>query len=352
MIVLIPAYEPGWALIDLVVRLTEASEKVLVVNDGSGPEFTAIVDEVRILGATVLEYKTNRGKGYALKYGLAHIAERYPGEDVICADSDGQHTPAAIQRVADALGEAQGTIVLGARGFDGNVPVRSRFGNTATRLAMRLTSGIRLRDTQTGLRGYPAALLGWLVGIRGDRFEYELNILLEAKQQGIVIQEVPIETVYLDGNSSSHFRPIIDSVRVYLPLVKFAASSLGATTLDFALVIGLVSAGVGLLPAVVVARVSSATLNFTVNRRLVFDPTGRTRVRQTLAGYALVAAAVLVANYGVLYLLYRRFGVNLVLAKIATESVLFLASYHAQRAFVFRPGRMDHVARPVVSEYR
>jgi glycosyltransferase involved in cell wall biosynthesis len=352
MIVLIPSYEPGWALIDLVVRLTEASEKVVVVSDGSGPEFTAILDEVRILGATVLEYETNRGKGFALKYGLAHIAERCPGEDVICADGDGQHTPAAIRRVADALGEAQGTIVLGARGFDGNVPLRSRFGNTATRVAMRLTSGIKLQDTQTGLRGYPAALLGWLMGIGGDRFEYELNILLEAKLHGIAIEEVPIETVYRDGNSSSHFRPIVDSVRVYLPLVKFGASSLGAAALDFALVIGLVAAGVALLPAVLVARMSSATLNFTVNRRLVFDPTGRTRVGRTLAGYGLVAGAVLVANYGVLYLLYRRLGLNLVLAKIATESVLFLASYHAQRAFVFRSGRMDQIVRPVVSEYR
>ncbi len=339
MIILIPAYEPGWALIDLVVRLTEASENVVVIDDGSGPEFTAILDEVRILGATVLGYRANRGKGYALRHGLSHIAERYPGEDVVCADGDGQHTPAAIRRVADALGEAKGTVVLGARGFDGNVPLRSRFGNTATRLAMRLTSGLRLRDTQTGLRGYPAELLDWLVEIRGDRFEYELNILLEATQHRIAIHEVPIETVYLNGNSSSHFRPIADSARVYLPLVRFVASSLGAAALDFVLAIGLVSVGAGLLPAVVVARVSSATLNFTVNRRLVFDPTGRTGVGHTLAGYALVAAAVLVANYGVLYLLYQRFGANLVLAKISTESVLFLASYHAQRAFVFRSGR-------------
>lgn len=337
MIILIPSYEPDGRLIDLVAELTAGSARVVVVNDGSGSRFDPIFDKARFCGATVLDYPTNRGKGYALKQGLGYIAEHFPGEDVVSADSDGQHTPAAIEAVAAGLVATPATIVLGARAFDGDVPLRSRFGNSATRVALRLVSGIKLRDTQTGLRGYPAPLLGWLTQIEGDRFEYELNVLLEAERHGIDILEVPIETIYIDGNASSHFRPITDSVRVYLPLAKFAMSSLGAAALDFILVLGLVAAGVGLLPAVVIARVSSATVNFTVNRRLVFDPSGRTRVGQTLAGYALLAGAVLAANYGLLYVLYRRFGLNLALAKIVTESVLFSINYHAQRAFVFRP---------------
>lgn len=352
MIVLIPAYEPGWKLIDLMVRLTEESARVVVVNDGSGLEYTAIFDEVRMLGARVLEYRQNRGKGHALKHGFEYISKNFPDEDVVCADSDGQHTPAAINAVAAAVAATPGMVVLGSRGFEGEVPLRSRFGNTATRIAMRFVSGIKLQDTQTGLRGYSAGMLEWLRFIDGDRFEYELNVLLEAKRRAVPIREIPIETIYINGNESSHFRPIADSARVYLPLLEFAASSVGAAALDFTMLLTLVALGMGLLPAVVIARVSSATINFTVNRRLVFDPSGRTSVGRTLAGYVLVAGAILATNYGILHLLYRELGMNLVVAKMATESVLFVASYHAQRTFVFRPPQVQTFARSMAAGSR
>ena len=116
-------------------------------------------------------------------------------------------------------------------------PLRSRFGNAATRTALRAASGLGLQDTQTGLRGYPPSLVGWLGTVDGERFEYEINVLLEAQRNGIAVHEVPIETIYIDDNASSHFRPLIDSIRVYLPLIKFSMSSLASFALDFVLVL-------------------------------------------------------------------------------------------------------------------
>ena len=259
----------------------------------------------------------------------------------MCADSDGQHTLSDILAVAAAVRSHGDGIVLGARDFSGEIPLRSRFGNSATRMALRAASGLRLQDTQTGLRGYPASLLGWLMTVDGDRFEYELSVLLEAKRREIEVVEVPIATIYIDDNESSHFRPVIDSIRVYLPLLRFSMSSLVAAAVDFVLVLALMALTGNLAIAVVGARVCSAAVNFTINRRLVFDPTGRTPLRAAIAGYGAVAVGILIANYAILYLLYEQLGIYLGVAKLVTEVSLFLASYTLQKHFVFSRARAE-----------
>ncbi|QOC30409.1 glycosyltransferase family 2 protein [Microbacterium hominis] len=194
-IVLIPAYEPDGRLVDVIAALTAAAPEtpVLVVDDGSGERFAPVFAAAAAAGAVVLRHGRNRGKGAALRTGFAHAARAWPGAAVVTADADGQHTPADIRRVAEAVdpdgarrprelvgqsaGSASGpragtpaatptattptaddaararTIVLGARAFSGEVPLRSRVGNGTTRWAFRLATGQRLRDTQTGLRG-------------------------------------------------------------------------------------------------------------------------------------------------------------------------------------------------------
>ena len=96
-------------------------------------------------------------------------------------------------------------------------------------------------------------------------------MLLRAGRAGIALDTVPIATIYLDDNSSSHFRPVADSVRIYLPLLAFLASSLAAFAIDFAVLLGLQALTGDLLLSVVGARLTSAGVNFAVNRRLVFD---------------------------------------------------------------------------------
>ncbi|WP_315096606.1 bifunctional glycosyltransferase family 2/GtrA family protein [uncultured Cellulomonas sp.] len=343
MYVLVPAYEPDDRLVSLVAALRCADLEVLVVDDGSGPRYAPTFDEVRVLGATVLGHGTNRGKGHALKAGFAWLAEHRPGSDVVCADCDGQHLVPDVLRVAQRLAQADGAMVLGARRFTGRVPLRSRWGNAVTGVLVRGATGLSVHDTQTGLRGYPASMLAWLQGVHGERFEYELELLLRASQEGIPVEEVAIETVYLDHNSSSHFRPLVDSARVVAPLLRFSVSSLAAFLVDTGTLLVLVALTGALLPSVVAARVLSSTVNFTVNRRLVFAGARATSLRAAAARYGVLAATMLAANLGVLSAL-TTLGMALLPAKVLTEVALFVAGYQLQRTVVFAAPTADRVA--------
>jgi glycosyltransferase involved in cell wall biosynthesis len=169
MTVLIPAYEPTMKMLKLILKLKEkTSYRILIVDDGSGEEFGNIFRKAEVLGCTVLRHKTNLGKGAALKTGFLRLLTEEVPDDVVCADSDGQHRPDDIIRVAGAIG-AKSEMVLGTREFTGKIPLKSRLGNKATALIFKLTTGISLTDTQTGLRAYPARLLDWLRTIEGDR---------------------------------------------------------------------------------------------------------------------------------------------------------------------------------------
>ncbi|RLK52541.1 bifunctional glycosyltransferase family 2/GtrA family protein [Microbacterium telephonicum] len=356
MIVLIPAYEPGARLEPVVAGLLDADSdlEVVVVDDGSGPGFAETFTRVEALGARVLRHDANRGKGAALKTGLDYVMATHPGNDVVTADADGQHTVHDILRVADALREdaAVGTptLVLGCRSFTGRVPVRSRAGNALARAVFRLAAGWSLTDSQTGLRGIPSDLLGWVRGQPGERLEFEQNVLLRCRRDGVTTREIPIETVYLEGNASSHFRPLVDSARVALPLVLFAGSSLLAFAVDTVALL-ILNALTGLLvPSIVAARVLSASVNFAVNRHMVFrgsmtSPAGRGRMPGQALRYALLAVALLASNVVWLEAL-TGFGIPLIVAKIATEAVLFVTSYGVQRSFVFREHAGGRQFRP------
>ncbi|WP_082874487.1 GtrA family protein [Arthrobacter sp. OY3WO11] len=341
MIILIPAYEPDQQLPSLIrsIRTAEPSVAIVVVDDGSGPGYRDVFDAVRDLGCHVISYGRNRGKGFALKSGLGFIADNLPGHDVVCADSDGQHGTADILRVAHALqenrtGQGWSMMVLGSRKFTGDVPARSRFGNTATKLLFTLATGERIPDTQTGLRGYPAAMIPWLRSVRGDRYEYELNLLLEARNAGYAIRSVDIATVYLDHNSGSHFRPLADSVRIYAPLLKFLVSSFTAFLVDTVLFVLLTLLVDSLLLAVLGARAVSSAVNFTVNRRIVFDhgrdrPAGATGIR-----YFSLAALLLAANFGLIRALEGA-GLLALPAKILAEVILLAISFVVQQRVLF-----------------
>lgn len=375
-LVLIPAYEPDDRLVALVTSLLP-QYPVLVVDDGSGPDYAAVFSECARAGARVVHHTHNRGKGAALRTGFS-IAERdLAGEDVVTADADGQHTPADIARVAEALEAARpapalvaagaasagsgsragsGTavaspvsfaspapaapaapaIVLGVRSFTGPVPLRSRAGNAFTRRMFRLATGRDVRDTQTGLRGFPARVLPWLRSLPGDRFEYEFRMLLAAPGAGIDLVEVPISTIYLDENSASHFRPLADSARIYAPLLRFSASALLAFLVDTVLLVVLQAATGWLLLSVVLARVASSGMNFAINRGLVFGAGREVPLRTAAARYFSLAALLLTASFGMLTALTDA-GFATLPAKIVTDLTLFAVSFSVQRAVVFAP---------------
>lgn len=338
---LIPAYQPGAALPALVeeMRRRRPDLPVVVVDDGSGSEHAPVFARVRAAGAHLVTHPANRGKGAALRTGFDLARRRYPGAPVVSADADGQHAVDDVLAVADAVA-ATGELTLGVRSFDADVPARSRLGNGVTRRLFRLATGQDLVDTQTGLRGYPSHLLGWLTTISGDRYEYELSVLLRASQEGVPWRTVPIRTIYADGNASSHFRPMADSVRIYRPLLAFAASSLVAFGVDTVALLALHAATGSLGFSVVAARIASASLNFALNRRIVFRRGRTTPWRRAAARYAVLAVGLLGASYLMLAAL-TEVGIPLLAAKVIADTVLFLVSFAVQGRVVF-----DGVARP------
>ncbi len=225
VIVLIPVYEPDEKLLALLPRLRERFSRIVLVDDGStrGRE---IFERARPYVEAILVHPENRGKGRALKTGFAYAGG---SADVVTVDSDGQHDPDDVVRVAEALTTCRDGLVLGVRSFDGSVPFRSRFGNFWTRLFFNALTGLHVTDTQTGLRGIPAGLLPRVAALSGERFEYEMVMLADARRQAREPVEVPIRTIYIEGNKTSHHRPLVDTWRIYKALFKELLRPGGAT---------------------------------------------------------------------------------------------------------------------------
>ena len=339
MYVLIPAYQPDARLPRLILELHRAdpSTKIVVVDDGSGQKFSDIFEASATAGAHVISYEHNRGKGYALREGftwIRDVAGDSP-ECVVTADADGQHTLNDIFRVGRRCTDT-GKSVLGVREFVGHVPARSRIGNTATSALFWLATGWKLKDTQTGLRAFPVALLPALLEVQGDRYEYELRVLLHLAKFRHPVTQIPIETIYEAGNPTSHFRPLQDSARIWAPLLKFAASSGVATIIDYVLVLVLNSLTGALFFPVIAARLVSASVNFAMNRR-VFEATG-VPLRRSALRYAALAVAVIAGSYTILAVL-TGIGMPLWIAKIIADTTMYLVSYSAQSRYVFAPAQ-------------
>lgn len=344
MIVLIPAYQPDEQLVMLAQRLTENTDyHIVVVNDGSASEKDAVFAQLPAT-VTLLKHEQNCGKGRAMKTGMAYIQEHFPEtEGVVIVDADGQHVLPDIRRVCEEQAAHPEAIILGSRQFTGKVPLRSLVGNTITRYVFALASGVMVHDTQTGLRAFSVKRIPELLSLKGERYEYEMYMLLGAAEQHIPLREVYIETVYLDEeNSSSHFNPLRDSLRIYGSIIKFTASSIIGFLVDYILVLLLaaVFGGFGmeqkwvLLFSAVIARIVSSLCNFLINRRVVFK--SDESIVSTAVKYYAVAALILVMNYLLLNLFNIVLSVPLAIAKLVVEALLFAVSLALQRFFVFK----------------
>ena len=208
-IILIPAYEPDEKLIDLLTTIDE-NINIIVVNDGSGKEYNKIFKEAKKY-AHIISYEENKGKGYALKQGLSYIKNRFDNYVVVTMDSDGQHTLNDALKLCKYAETYKDILVLGKRNWNKKTPLRSRIGNTITRFVFDTITGINIYDTQTGLRAFSYKLIDYMLNNPGNRYEYEMNVLLNLKNSGIRYHEIPIETIYIDNNKKSHFKTIKDS---------------------------------------------------------------------------------------------------------------------------------------------
>lgn len=341
IVFLIPSYQPTEMLCDLLekIRLHDSSH-IIVVDDGSGSNYEAIFQSVKRLPDTsLLTNAVNLGKGAALKHGMNHILINYPEcVGVVTADADGQHAVADILRVAGALKEDPDRVVFGARRFGSDVPLRSKFGNTVSRYIYRFFIGLNLSDTQTGLRGLPRRLLELCLSIRANGYEFETEQLVIIKARRMRVQEIPIETIYIEDNRGSHFRPLLDSAQIYFVLLRYSAASLLTEAADIVAFATAMAWSSDLVLSNAIGRLVAIWVQFTLLQRFVFRLRGGPRIFLMYLGLVLVSGVVSTALQVQL--------ANLipvpVAAKIIAEVLVFVFNFLFLRDFVF--GESDDAA--------
>ena len=342
--VIIPSLNPDEKLKNTVRGMLDAGfERIIIVNDGSDNEHLENFphsDE----NITVIHRRQNHGKGAALKVAFRHILRNCPdAAGVVTVDGDGQHSPQDAAACAAALDGIGKGAVLGCRDFSGeDVPKRSRMGNHTTSFVFKVLCGMEISDTQTGLRAFPVSLLPLLLSVKGDRFEYETNMLLKFRQCGVKIKEVPIETVYIEENATSHFRPIQDSLRIYRFIIVYFLSSAISFVADlsvFYLAMKLLGASLGKwaeLTATAIARAISSVINYNINRTKVFNADSKSHGK--LARYYALAIPQMFISAGLVTLVSHLLKATPFLAtviKLIIDTVIFFVNYRIQQTWVF-----------------
>ena len=355
-IVVIPAYQPSEILLDLVKDVIAVGYGVIIVDDGSSSDKQWIFEKLKIMpDVVVLHHIENMGKGAALKTAFRYIRElKDRTAYIVTMDADGQHLPDDMEQAIMTARLHPGSLILGVRDFDKDIPLRSKLGNKITRTAFRIISRTKVTDTQTGLRAFSFSLLDYMLQTEGIGYEYEMNMLLHCRRNNIPIVEFPIKTVYLDKeNSSSHFHPFRDSMKIFKTIFKFASSSLASFALDYILflVLSLITQGFayGLLLSNVIARLGSGTFNYLLNRNLVFKD--KRNARKTFLAYLLLAVGILLANNIVLSFYAYTLALPVWFAKILTEITLFLISLTVQTKFIFKKGTHHKSQKGKVKKY-
>ena len=354
--VVLPSLDPDEKLIRVVDGLLEKGfTDIILVNDGSKAEnlhyFTDLAAQHPEI--TLLHHEVNKGKGAALKNAFRYFLENRPeGCGVVTVDGDDQHHPEDTVRCCEQMMQT-GNIILGCRDFNqADVPARSSFGNKTTSLIFKIFVGMTISDTQTGLRAIPREQLKTIAQIAGDRFEYETNMLLAMKQNGMAYEEVKIRTVYIEENKSSHFRVIHDSWRIYKLILKhffrYTLSSVACFVLDALGVFLLTKLLYGMLNdpllgtvAAVGARAASSLVNFFLNQKLVFQTnvsTGKAMLRYyALALPQLAVQALLDQGIYSLLSIGEEAAALRTLIHVLVMCVLFIVSYTIQQRWVFAP---------------
>jgi glycosyltransferase involved in cell wall biosynthesis len=333
-VTVIPAYKPSRGLFDLVRDLRSRSQcPVVVIDDGSGADFSDLFRDVSgIPGVTLVRNAVNLGKGAALKNGFNQALLAFPESPfLVTADADGQHLPDDILAVADA--SSAEAVILGARDFSSDVPLRSKFGNVVSKYVYRLLTGLYLQDTQTGLRSIPRRLAEICLSIRSNRYEFETEQIIAAKSAGFKFREVPIRTVYIDDNRGSHFNPILDSFRIYFVLLRYAMSSIATALTDFIVFYALTANGVSLYAANMSARAVALWIQFMLLKKYVF------KSNAGMLTFTAYVAYVFFTGY-ISSVMQEQFALHIadspLQAKIAVELLIWIFNFMFLRDIIFR----------------
>lgn len=349
ILILIPALNPTKEFEEYVDLLIKNDFKnIVVINDGSQEECKVIFDNIsKKEGCNIITHDVNQGKGKSLKDGLKYFNElenKNEFSGVITVDCDGQHLVKDILSIAKEMENNSESLLLGTRDFTRkDIPPKSSFGNKATSNVFRLLYGVKISDTQTGLRGIPTNLVEIFSDLSGDRYEYESNMLIECILRKIKLVEIPIETVYIDNNSNSHFRPIHDSISIYWKIlnsfIKYSAVSIVSCVIDillFKIFLSILNISVEntlIIVSTVLARIVSSLVNFGLNKKVAFN--SNKKIKSTIIKYyTLCIIQMLVSGFAVSGI-FALTHISEVLIKIVVDTILFFINYRVQRIFIF-----------------
>ncbi len=338
LVALIPAYNPIASLPQYIrdLQVKGLFAEIVVLNDGSREEYGPLFAEVaKIRGVTVLQHVVNRGKGAALKTGLNHIACHCQDlQGIVTIDADGQHRIEDACHVGQALLAEPNTLILGGRRFDKDTPIKSWLGNFFTRHSFRLITGLNLFDTQTGLRGIPASMIKDLLLLESNAYEFELDMLIHARHWGFGIREVPITTLYFEGNKHSSFRPLRDSLRIYFVLLRFSIVAILSALVDYGIFICIYYL---IHPSVLLALVGGRAVSLTFNYFNVRHYAFRAHAShwQTLPKYLALALFSGATAWALIVGFMNLLGWHVVAAKIVAEIIMFAINFLIQRDFIF-----------------
>ena len=345
--IVLPSLDPDEKLNKVVQGLLdEGFEDIVIVNDGSDENHLAPFEEAKSHPeVTILTHEVNKGKGRALNTAFSYVLEnRKDCLGVVTVDGDNQHLPKDIKACAEKMIET-GDVIFGCRNFrQPNVPKHNRMGNQITSTVLHLFCGIKLSDTQTGLRAIPYQHLDLMTKVRGERFEYETEMIFALKTERIRFREVTIDTVYIEENKSTHFRVVRDSFRIYGIILSFMFSSIASFVVDYLIFTILVffledkmTKWMKLLFAVFPARAVSSLVNYTLNRKAVFR--SEAPMKQTLVRYYTLCVIQTACSYGLVYLLSVLCDAGSALEiwlKVIVDIFLFMISFRIQQHWVFK----------------
>ena len=355
--VVIPSYNPDVKLSMFVDELIMSGfSDIIIIDDGSDFGIRNVETTFEYVKkkaeCTILHHPTNLGKGMALKTGFKFcMHNRSKDTLVVTADDDGHYSVANINTCIEIYEEKfpeESPVLIASRDFtDSAYSTKRRVFNKLSGMAMTYLCGVDIKDVQTGLRLIPVKYMRQLLKIDGERFEYEINMLVELKYNKISTVEHIIPMEKETTVRYAHYNPIWDIFRIIAVMIKYVVSSLAATALDaivFYLIILMmddtllhIDKSAGILYATIAARVVSSTFNCIVNKRTVFksdEPMKRVIVKFYI--FSLLRAIV---SYGLVLGASYIFGLYAdtatVVVKLIVDLILFFAGYGIQKKFIF-----------------
>lgn len=334
--VLIPAYNPSQQLVTLVQELSCCEFlSIVIVNDGSKSTCNHFFKKVASISKTkILHHAVNLGKGAALKTGLNYIYCRFP--DLIGAvtiDADGQHLVEDALNVARDLQDNPDALITGVRVFAKGVPLRSMFGNILTKKLFRFLVGQKLNDTQCGLRGIPREFIPKLLKIESTGYEFELDMLLACKYSNRRVVEREISTIYIADNQSSHFNPLLDSMKIYYVLFRFSFTSLLTALIDYTVFILVFSLCSSIAVSQIAARFLALGFNYSAVKQIVFY--SDQEHKKTFPKYLALVIVSGSVSFMLINILVTHTAINVIMAKVLSELLIFLVNFAIQRDFIF-----------------